>query len=344
MANDALNRTKQSAIIVGAGLMGRWHASTLRRIGVTVAAIVDRDETCAKSLANSFGISIASSDWLKILEAQTQATVHICTPTPSHAELARQALERGHHVVVEKPLAASLSETESLLALAAERKLGICPVHQFPFQSGLLWLRDHRDCLGTIHHVQMTICSAGAVGRDDRGSDIIAIEIAPHVASVLPLISDAGPDLGIWRIARVSAGEWRIEAATGGTSLAATISMHGRPTRNELRVIGSSATAVANLFHGYVFLESGSPTRANKALLPFQTAGSQFLAAGINLFRRAVDREPAYPGLRELFRRFYNSLDGFAPPPITASEIRGAARLMELCRAECERPGVPPEN
>jgi predicted dehydrogenase len=90
--------------------MGRFHAEKFARLpGVEVAAIVDPDPARAKI-----------SDFRKVLD-QVEAAV-IAVPTNLHHEVARAFLERGRHVLIEKPLAATLAEADDLVDLAAQKK------------------------------------------------------------------------------------------------------------------------------------------------------------------------------------------------------------------------------
>jgi predicted dehydrogenase len=90
--------------------MGRFHAEKFARLpGVEVTAVVDRDPARAQI-----------SDYRKIL-GEIQAAV-IAVPTNLHHEVARACLEKGVHVLVEKPLAATLAEADDLVDLAAQKK------------------------------------------------------------------------------------------------------------------------------------------------------------------------------------------------------------------------------
>jgi predicted dehydrogenase len=97
--------------VIGAGHMGRYHAQKLARLpGVELAAVVDTDPARAPV-----------SDFRKVL-ATVQAAV-IAVPTNLHHEVARTCLEHGLHVLVEKPLAATLEQADDLVDLALQRKL-----------------------------------------------------------------------------------------------------------------------------------------------------------------------------------------------------------------------------
>jgi predicted dehydrogenase len=91
--------------------MGRLHAEKLARVpGVELAALVDPDPARARI-----------SDYRKVL-GSVQAAV-IAVPTTLHCEVGRACLEKGVHVLIEKPLAATLEEADELVALARQKNL-----------------------------------------------------------------------------------------------------------------------------------------------------------------------------------------------------------------------------
>ena len=91
--------------------MGRLHAEKLARVpGVELAALVDPDPARAQI-----------SDYRKVL-GSVQAAV-IAVPTTLHCEVGRACLEKGVHVLIEKPLAATLEEADELVALARQKNL-----------------------------------------------------------------------------------------------------------------------------------------------------------------------------------------------------------------------------
>jgi predicted dehydrogenase len=96
--------------VIGAGHMGRFHAEKFARLpGVELAAVVDPDPARAKV-----------SDYRTILDRIDAAVIAV--PTDRHHEVASAFLERGVHVLVEKPLAATLQEADALVELAARKK------------------------------------------------------------------------------------------------------------------------------------------------------------------------------------------------------------------------------
>jgi predicted dehydrogenase len=90
--------------------------------------------------------------------------VVVVTPPESHAELARVALERDRHVLVEKPLAATRADAELLVRLAAERGLVLlaAPFVQLSPTFRALWTVAARGEIGTIHSARGLYGNAGS--------------------------------------------------------------------------------------------------------------------------------------------------------------------------------------
>jgi hypothetical protein len=107
------------------------------------------------------------------------------------------------------------------------------------------------------------------------------------------------------------------------------VSMSGRPTTNSLRVVGASGSAHADLFHGFAVVESGAVSRGRKIIHPFALAGATFAAAARNLSTRALSRESAYPGLRELVAAFHSAVRGESSPPISPAQMIDVARARD---------------
>jgi predicted dehydrogenase len=107
------------AAIVGSGFIGRVHAIALQAIGVELAAVCGR----TRERAESFGAATAYGDLHDLLDHEQVDALHVCTPNHLHAEQALAAIERGVHVVCEKPLATATAESRALVAAAEERAL-----------------------------------------------------------------------------------------------------------------------------------------------------------------------------------------------------------------------------
>ena len=310
-------RTPLRAAIVGAGLMGRWHADAASRSGAALTAIVDRDPRRAAALARTVGAEVTT-----LTEAIARADViHVCTPTASHASMARHALAASRHVLVEKPLASASEDALALLDLADAQGVLLCPVHQFLFQDGVASARASLAKVAPLEHVAVTICSAGADGQADGVRDEIARDILPHPVSLLVRLAPAAWPQADWSVRHPRPGEIRALAEAGGVTAAITVSMRARPTRNELILFGAAGSCAVDLFHGFAVLQSGAVSRRRKIARPFVDASTVAGSAALNLMKRSGRREPAYPGLRPLVAAFYEAVRRGQSSPISRTEI-----------------------
>jgi predicted dehydrogenase len=309
--------------------MGRWHARYASRAGAEVTAIVDPRAEAAADLHGAFPRARTFASLEECLAAGAADAVHICTPAESHARLARTALLAGCHVLVEKPAAANAAEASALVDLARQKGLRLCPVHQFPFQRGFARLMADLPRLGELLRVEYAVRSAGGAGRPPAERRALLLEILPHPVSLFRRVLGHGMDAGAWEVLAFGDDELELSASDGGLRLRIDAGLRARPTRNELVLTGARATGRVDLFHGYAVLDTGGTSRAAKATAPLRAGTRLLWAAGTNLARRALDREPAFPGLRELVRRFYASIAESMPPPIRPDEIEEAAALIE---------------
>jgi predicted dehydrogenase len=111
------NRSVRVAV-VGVGDFGRNHARVYRQLeGVELIGIVDSNSDRARSVADEFGTSALPD--LETLSGLVDAA-SVAVPTSEHARVGCQLMALGIDVLVEKPIAASVSEADLLLAAARQ--------------------------------------------------------------------------------------------------------------------------------------------------------------------------------------------------------------------------------
>jgi predicted dehydrogenase len=315
--------------IVGAGLMARWHRRAAVHAGGSIVAVADHERDRARALDPTAG-AFASVD--ELLESIRPDVVHICTPMQSHAELVAAALAAGAHVIVEKPVAPDAATTRDILDRATEAGLLLVPVHQFLFQPGVMHLLARRHDLGRLVRCSFLAASAGAE-KTGLDPDALVAEILPHPLSLFARVAPSSLDALAWHVARPGRGELRAIAVAGELSLEIAVTSNGRPTRTELELIGTRATGLADLFHGFAVVDRGGATRARKLARPFTKSSHTLARATANLVGRSARRETAYPGLRELVRATYDAIATNGAAPIELDETMAVAlardRILE---------------
>ncbi|RDH80092.1 gfo/Idh/MocA family oxidoreductase [Mycolicibacterium moriokaense] len=112
------------AAIVGTGGISRIHGWRLQDLGSTVVGVCGRSVDKARSIADEFrprGSSdspAAFDDLAAMLDATQPDVLHVCSPHALHAAHAKEAVGRGINVIVEKPMATSTSDADTLIAAA----------------------------------------------------------------------------------------------------------------------------------------------------------------------------------------------------------------------------------
>jgi hypothetical protein len=172
----------------------------------------------------------------------------------------------------------------------------ICPVHQFAFQSSIEKAKKMMLHIGQIIHLQTTICSAGGIGLSDKHLDSIAVDILPHPLSLFHTFLHKNLAEENWNVFRPQPGELRIYSNYEKISLAIFVSMNARPTINSFQIVGTDGTIHLNLFHDFAVMEREKCQKREKILHPFDLSLRNFSAAAINLIRRSIRFETAYPG------------------------------------------------
>ena len=332
--------------IVGAGLMGRWHADAARHAGARIVAVVDPVIEAARAIAG--GDVPVYPSLAQALEPAVDV-IHICTPLQSHVALTRQALAAGCHVLVEKPATPTAAEAESLATAARSAGRLLVPVHQFAFQEGIRRIIARRDAIGPLRHVEFATCSAGADRRPAPDRDLIAAEIVPHAFSLARALLQTSVGGLAWHLERAAAGEWRFSATTaGGCTISGLISMAGRPPFATCRVLGEHGSAVADLFQGFAVFEPDTASTSYKVMRPLAVGLGTASAAAWQLAGRAVRRERAYPGLRSLCAATYGAMSGGGAAPFPDDELVDVAaardQVMTLAATpvpETARPRAP---
>lgn len=118
----------------GAGSIAERHVDALRRTGACeVALLVSRSAERARAFAERKAIPRWTNQPAEALNDDAVDAVVVAYPTFLHAALTRDALLAGKHVIVEKPIAESVADAESMAhaALAANRQLLVCQLRRF---------------------------------------------------------------------------------------------------------------------------------------------------------------------------------------------------------------------
>ena len=158
--------------VIGVGYLGRFHAQKYASlpqselVGVVDASAENRERVAAETGCQAFA---DHRDVLGRVDA-----VSIATPTPLHYPIARECLERGVHVLVEKPITTTLDEARSLVELASRAGRILQVGHLERFNAAILALQG---TLGTPRFVE----SHRLAPFKERGTDVnVVLDLMIH--------------------------------------------------------------------------------------------------------------------------------------------------------------------
>ncbi|HEX5882144.1 MAG TPA: Gfo/Idh/MocA family oxidoreductase, partial [Actinomycetota bacterium] len=148
------------------------------------------DEDRARRVLGGHGGVKTTADLSDVLGDPAVAAVAVATPARTHVEVARPALEAGRHVLVEKPLAASYAQAESLVGLAEQRGLVLMCDHTYCYTPAVLKIREivGTGMLGDLQFFDSVRINLGLVQRD---VDVLW-DLAPHDLSILDFVLPEG--------------------------------------------------------------------------------------------------------------------------------------------------------
>ncbi|AMB42119.1 MULTISPECIES: Gfo/Idh/MocA family protein [Paenarthrobacter] len=199
--------------MIGYAFMGKAHSNAWRNVAsyfdvpaFEQKVLVGRDAGQVAAAAAKYGWTESATDWRSVLERDDIDIVDICAPGWMHAEIAIAALEAGKHVLVEKPLANTLTEAEAMTAAAqAARTRGVQSMVGFNYRRvpALALAREliAEGRLGTVRHVRATYLQdwladpespmTWRLNKETAGSGALG-DIASHaIDQVLFLLGDA---------------------------------------------------------------------------------------------------------------------------------------------------------
>jgi predicted dehydrogenase len=169
--------------VIGAGYLGRFHAQKYAALpAATLVGIVDVSAETRARVAAELGTR-ACADFRELL-GKVDA-VSIATPTPQHFEIASAFLEAGAHVLVEKPITATVEEARRLIDIAARSERVLQVGHLERFNPGIL-------ALDRVLTVPRFVESHRLAPFKQRGTDVnVVLDLMIHDIDIIQNIVHA---------------------------------------------------------------------------------------------------------------------------------------------------------
>ena len=298
--------------VIGVGSLGRHHARNYAALAnegkIAFSGVCDVNKATAQEIAAENNCAFFT-DWRELLD-RTEA-VSIVTPTETHGEIACAFLEKGVHVLVEKPIARTLAEADKMLAAAEKSgaKLMVGNLERYnpaivalkPFVTSPLYFEIHRISPFPNRSLDVDVVLDVMIHDLDMVQWLVGANVAiKEVHAVgIPVLTD-----------KVDAANVRLEFENGAVANI-TSSRIGTEKIRKMRFFQPNAYVAVDYVTKYAAVTTLAPNAENPLL-------------GIRINRlQPTETEP----LRAEIEAFFNSVFENREPPISGADGRRALNL-----------------
>lgn len=354
--------------IVGCGQIADAHLQELSKIsGVTTVATCDAHLDLAMQAAKRFAIPRYYDDVSTMLRVERPDIVHIATPAQTHMPLARQCMEAGAHVYVEKPLALDAAEVREILSASQSLGRKVCVGHDQLYDPAWLDLRRRvaRGDIGKVRHVESVLgypisAQFGSVVRGDSEhwvrklpGGLFQNTISHPLYRITEFLIDERPPLIARWWSRTDLDfptellvHLRGREVTGTLTFATGIAaqrvtrVYGEKGMFEVDLDAQTVLHMAPAKLPGAFAKLEAPyRRSREAARSWRRNAWRFLRSDIHYFA----------GMHHLFELFQQSVrDDTRPLPVDPGEMLRVTRIMDdifaECRSDDERKAPAPRD
>jgi nucleoside-diphosphate-sugar epimerase/predicted dehydrogenase len=339
--------------IIGAGRMADFHIRALRGIrGVEVSGVLDVNPDAATSLAKRWNLPVATANPEEFYARAHPESVHILTPPQSHAPLALDAIGRGIHVLLEKPMAISLAECDALQDAAARHGVTIGVNHNFVTDRRIRRARALIEgaAIGDLVHIDivwafdmrrfqhMLVSEAGEPGWALRLPGGPLEDLAPHPLSLALLLvnEEVHPSsIHTFRSGRLEHAfddELRLLLAGRRATVSLAMTLSASPDDMTISIYGTQGTLrldVQNLL--MIHARQGRGPKAVARGLRVLAGGAGTISQTVrNVGALALKRADPPGSPRALVQEHYAALAKGSPLP---ADVLQGRRVVEIVRA-----------
>jgi len=174
---------------------GYWGPNLIRNFfstpGCRVKKVYDLAPERLAYIQNLYSSVEVTTNFETILEDNEIDAIVIATPVHTHFGLAKQSLQAGKHVYIEKPMASSVAQCEELNELAAAEDRIIMVGHTFIYSSPVQKIKGIVDSkvLGDIYYISSQRLNLGLFQKDIN----VTWDLAPHDLSIILYMLDQSP-------------------------------------------------------------------------------------------------------------------------------------------------------
>lgn len=173
------SKEKLKVGVIGVGVLGRFHTKLYKENpNVELVGVFDVSSAAAKKVADEFGVSPFASE--AELAAQCDALT-VAVPATNHYETAMPLIEMGKHLLMEKPLAATVSQAKEMVAAAEAKKIVFGVGHVERFNAAMDFLEKNRSNTLFIEAHRLAKYPPPRPGLHRRGTEVsVVLDLMIH--------------------------------------------------------------------------------------------------------------------------------------------------------------------
>lgn len=156
-----------------------------------VITVCDLEENALKKVQKVYPHINVTKEYQDITSSPQIDAVAIVTPVSTHFDLAKQALENGKHIFVEKPFTTTVEQAEKLIELAEKKNLKIMVDHTFLYTGAVRKIKQliDEDKLGNLYYYDSMRVNLGLLQHDVN----VIWDLAPHDLSIMDFLINEKP-------------------------------------------------------------------------------------------------------------------------------------------------------
>jgi len=339
--------------IAGCGAFAKTHLRTLKKMkNVDVVALCDPNPDALSNMASQYNIKHAFGSVTEMLNHMKIDVLHVTSSAQTHAPLSIEAMRKGCHVYVEKPVALDTKETELMYKTAKEQKVKLCAGHSLLYDALAVEARDlyNRGVLGEVVQVEGWF---GTSLSSNRGSPYLRYEAKNHWAYQMPgslyqnflshplsVVLDFMEDIqdvkatAVYNkvVPHMKSDELRIVLKGEHIIGNVVLSMDVTPRQNFVKIYGTKGTLYIDFMYKNVLLYKDvpmMPKAISRQLTALKQARALTRAGMRNLFKLITGRFNLFESNERILGLFYKSILDDDPLPVSMDNAVQSMQVMD---------------
>jgi len=347
------NSSKLNVALVGCGGFAKTHMAILKKIpNAEVVAFCDTNIEAAENLAKFNKTGRVYKDYKEMLEKEQIDVVHVVSSAQTHAPVSIAAMEKGCHVLVEKPMAVNADEAERMIEVSKKNNVKLCVEHSLLYDPGMIEARQILNS-GAIGKPVQIESWFGTSYSSNRGSPYLRWQARNHwvydlpgslfqnfISHPLSVLLDLVDDVSEVKAETVyhkvvpfmKSDELKVSMQSEKILSSLVLSFNVTPRLCFLKVYGTNGTLTVDFMYNTTLLNkdvAAAPKVISRNLV-LMKHGRKMIARGIgNLAKVFTGKHTLFKGNEILITLFYKSILDGTEVPVSAENGLKSMEIMD---------------